>query len=193
ALPCDTVKNAKLNVNSTSLVLSAYSYPTDELKGESNLENSNAAERKEEQRGTPQSELKDPNDIEKIGPSRDDNEREIKWLDVEEPLDLFNLIFWQPFVEITCLAKNKKHELMTFMDGTKEITFKTPYKDPERSKLSSEGHDLLSSRIILSEDDYDIGYRKPIDLEDGFYRDTIKLGPEYVTGWMMKEKLRNSV
>ncbi|GJT25976.1 hypothetical protein Tco_0895913 [Tanacetum coccineum] len=71
---------------------------------------------------------------------------------------------------------------MIFTDGTKEITFKTPYKDPERSGLSSEGHDLLSSKIILSEDDYDKGCRKPSDLEDGFYRDTIKLGSEYVTG-----------
>ncbi|GJY70934.1 hypothetical protein Tco_0474637 [Tanacetum coccineum] len=71
---------------------------------------------------------------------------------------------------------------MTFTDRTKVITFKIPYKDPERSELSSEGHDLLSSRIILSEDEYDRGCRKPFDLEDGFYRDTIKLGPEYVTG-----------
>ncbi|GJW00622.1 hypothetical protein Tco_1555873, partial [Tanacetum coccineum] len=31
------------------------------------------------------------------------------------------------------------------------------------------------------EDDYDRGCRKPSDLEEGFYRDTIKLGPEYVT------------
>ncbi|GKE67362.1 hypothetical protein Tco_1521523, partial [Tanacetum coccineum] len=71
---------------------------------------------------------------------------------------------------------------MTFTDGTKETTFKTPYKDPERSELFSEGHDLLSSRVILSEDDYDRGCRKPSDLEDGFYKDIIKLGPEYVTG-----------
>ncbi|GKB14975.1 hypothetical protein Tco_0848898 [Tanacetum coccineum] len=71
---------------------------------------------------------------------------------------------------------------MTFTNGIKDITFKTPYKDPERSELSCEGHDLLSSRIILSEDDYDRGCRKPSDLEDGFYKDTSKLGPEYVTG-----------
>ncbi|GJX66287.1 hypothetical protein Tco_0300630 [Tanacetum coccineum] len=31
-------------------------------------------------------------------------------------------------------------------------------------------------------DDYDRGYRMPSDLEDRFYRDTIKLGPEYLTG-----------
>ncbi|GJS71255.1 hypothetical protein Tco_0704096 [Tanacetum coccineum] len=70
---------------------------------------------------------------------------------------------------------------MTFTDGTKVITFKIPYKDPERCELSSEGHDLFSSRIILSEDEYNRGCRKLFDLEDGFYRDTIKLGPEYVT------------
>ncbi|GJW32218.1 hypothetical protein Tco_0052250 [Tanacetum coccineum] len=94
---------------------------------------------------------------------------------------LSHVIFGRPFIEIACLAINKKHRLMTFMDGTKEITFKTPYKDPKRSELSSEGHDLLSSRVILSEDDYDRGCRKPSDLKEGFYRDTIKLGPEYVT------------
>ncbi|GJX98199.1 hypothetical protein Tco_0355218 [Tanacetum coccineum] len=34
----------------------------------------------------------------------------------------------------------------------------------------------------VCEDDYDRGCRKPSDLEDGFYKDTIKLGPEYLTG-----------
>ncbi|GJU36575.1 hypothetical protein Tco_1184929 [Tanacetum coccineum] len=95
---------------------------------------------------------------------------------------LSNVVFGRPFLEIVCLAINIKYGLMTFTDGIKEITFKTPYKDPERSELSREGHDLLSSRVILSEDDYDRGCRKPSNLEDGFYRDTIKLGPEYATG-----------
>ncbi|GJR24476.1 hypothetical protein Tco_0973003 [Tanacetum coccineum] len=61
------------------------------------------------------------------------------------------VIFGRPFIEIACLAINRKHKLMTFMNGTKEITFKTPYKDPERRELSSEGHDLLSSRVIFDE------------------------------------------
>ncbi|GKB49366.1 hypothetical protein Tco_0900119 [Tanacetum coccineum] len=95
---------------------------------------------------------------------------------------LSHVMFGRPFIEIACLVIHRKHGLMTFMDGTKEFTFKTPYKDPERSKFSSEGHDFLSSRIILSKDDYDRGCRKPSDLEDGFYRDTIKLGSEYLTG-----------
>ncbi|GJV70787.1 hypothetical protein Tco_1490782 [Tanacetum coccineum] len=102
---------------------------------------------------------------------------------IETDIDpsLSSVVFGRPFVEIACLAINSKYGLMTFTDVIKEITFKTPYKDPQRSELSSEGHDLLSSRVILSEDDNDRGCRKPSDLEDGFYKDTIKLEPEYLT------------
>ncbi|GKD10608.1 hypothetical protein Tco_1190293 [Tanacetum coccineum] len=95
---------------------------------------------------------------------------------------LSHVIFRRPFIEIACLAINRKYNLMTFTYGIKEVTFKTPYKDQERRELSSEGHDLLSSRVILSEDDYDRGCRKSSNLEDGFYKNTIKLGSEYLTG-----------
>nr|GFB49416.1 hypothetical protein [Tanacetum cinerariifolium] len=78
--------------------------------------------------------------------------------------------------------RRRKHVLITFTYIIKEITFKTPYKDPETSESSSEGHDLLSSRIILSEDDHNRGCRRPSDLEDQFYRDTSKLVPEYANG-----------
>ncbi|GJY52218.1 hypothetical protein Tco_0443065, partial [Tanacetum coccineum] len=71
---------------------------------------------------------------------------------------LSQVVFGRPFAEIACLAINRKHGWMTFTDGSREVTFKTSYKDPERSELTSKGHDLLSSRIILSEDDYDRGF-----------------------------------
>ncbi|GJT01570.1 hypothetical protein Tco_0822739 [Tanacetum coccineum] len=47
----------------------------DEQKREGNPKNTNAAERKEEQRDAPQAELKDPTDIKKTGPKRHDEER----------------------------------------------------------------------------------------------------------------------
>ncbi|GJU72303.1 hypothetical protein Tco_1263708 [Tanacetum coccineum] len=156
-----------------------------------------------EQRDTPLLEQKDIIDVDNIGSNKVDEG--VKWLDVEEPLNLVDiseesvyesLIKEMPKCSLNYDFKikkgdtrnlkipsiNRKHGLMTFTDRTKEVTFKTPYKDPERSRLSSEGHDLLSSRVILSEDDYDRGCRKPSDLEEGLNRDTIKLGPEYVTG-----------
>ncbi|GJT59629.1 hypothetical protein Tco_1003162 [Tanacetum coccineum] len=42
--------------------------------------------------------------------------------------------------------------------------------------------DTTEESVYEFEDDYDRGCRKPSDLEEGFYNDTIKLGPEYVTG-----------
>ncbi|GKA95000.1 hypothetical protein Tco_0817038 [Tanacetum coccineum] len=50
---------------------------------------------------------------------------------------LSNVVFRVSFVEITYLAINRKYGLMTFTYGIKEITFKTPYKDPEMSELFS--------------------------------------------------------
>ncbi|GJU93583.1 hypothetical protein Tco_1318339 [Tanacetum coccineum] len=69
--------------------------------------------------------------------------------------------------------------LITFTDGIKEVTFKTPYKDPGMEDLVSEGHDLLSSRVILSEDDYWRGCKKASDLENEFYTYVDKLDPLY--------------
>nr|GEV31274.1 zinc finger, CCHC-type [Tanacetum cinerariifolium] len=94
---------------------------------------------------------------------------------------LSNVVFGRPFIEIACLAIYRKYGLINFIDWIKEITFKTPYKDTEMSESSGEGHDLLSFRVILSEDDYDSECKKPSNLEDGFYKDTSKLGPEYLT------------
>ncbi|GJR29504.1 hypothetical protein Tco_1105736 [Tanacetum coccineum] len=276
ALPRETIKNPKLNINSTTLVLSPRSYPTkdpkcsthihglintitihpkqqnesrdimdeeEEQERDGNPEDTNTIAYIKEQRDTPLLERKDITGVDNLGPNKDD--KGLEWLDVEEPLDLVNtneesvyeslikempkcslnydfkikkgdlinlkipcmignisyvidftilenietnidpslsnVIFGRPFIEIACITINRKHGLMTFTDGTKEITFKTPYKDPKRSELSSEGHDLLSSKVILSKDDYDRGCREPSDLEEGFYRDTIKLGLEYVT------------
>nr|GEV11802.1 hypothetical protein [Tanacetum cinerariifolium] len=95
----------------------------------------------------------------------------IEWLDVEDPLDLVNI------------SKESVYEslIKEMLKCSLNYDFKIK-KDPDRSELSNEGHDLLPSRVILNEDDYDRGCRKPSDLEDGFYRDTIKLGPKYLTG-----------
>ncbi|GKB61085.1 protein kinase-like domain, concanavalin A-like lectin/glucanase domain protein, partial [Tanacetum coccineum] len=292
ALPSDTVKTPKLNVNTTTSVLSARSYPTEDPQCSTHTHGSiNTIVIHPKQQNDSRDGMAEEEEQEREGSNKDDEG--IEWLDVKEPLDLVDtseesvyeslikempkcslnydfrikkgnprnlkipcmichkftanayidvdlpmnimslayynsirkngyeykgrnfvglgrdmhvfvsyivdftileniktnidpslshMIFGRPFIEISYLAINRKHGLMTFIDETKEITFKTPYKDPEKSELSSEGHDLLSSRVILSEDDYDKGCRKPSDLEDEFYKDTIKLGPEYLTG-----------
>ncbi|GJR05894.1 hypothetical protein Tco_0528878 [Tanacetum coccineum] len=82
-------------------------------------------------------------------------------------------------MEITKLTLDREQGLITFMDGVKEVTFKTLYRDSEMDKLTSEGRDLLSSRVILSEDDYSRGCERASDLESRFYKDIDKLGPSY--------------
>ncbi|GJT69409.1 hypothetical protein Tco_1028695 [Tanacetum coccineum] len=202
ALPSDTVKNSKLKVNSTTLVLSSRSYPTEDSqcsthtygsintitihpKQQSNSHKSKAEEEdqkregnpeytdnfahNEQQRDTPQLGMKDTTVVDNLGSNGDDEG--IEWLDVEEPLDLVDTS--EESVYESLIKEMPKCSL--------NYDFRIK-KDPERSELSSEGHDLLLSRIILSEDDYDRGCRKPSDLEDRFYRHTIKLGPEYLIG-----------
>ncbi|GJR15935.1 hypothetical protein Tco_0798587 [Tanacetum coccineum] len=45
--------------------------------------------------------------------------------------------------------------------------------------LTSEGHDLLSSRVILSDDDFRRGCERPSDFKSGFYKDIDKLDSSY--------------
>nr|GEU52405.1 protein kinase-like domain, concanavalin A-like lectin/glucanase domain protein [Tanacetum cinerariifolium] len=79
----------------------------------------------------------------------------------------------------TKLILNKEKRSIMFTDVMKEVTFKTPYKDPEMEELTSEGNDQLSSRVILSDDDFRRGCESPLDLKDIIYIDIDKLGPDY--------------
>ncbi|GKC21453.1 hypothetical protein Tco_1023603 [Tanacetum coccineum] len=100
---------------------------------------------------------------------------------VEANIDpsLSQVVFGRPFVEATKLILDKEKGLITFTDGIKEVTFKTPYRDPEMDDLTSEGHNLLSSWVILSDDDFRRGCESPLDLKNEFYKDIDKLGPSY--------------
>nr|GEV22905.1 hypothetical protein [Tanacetum cinerariifolium] len=101
--------------------------------------------------------------------------------DVEANINpsLSHVVFGQPFMETTKLILYREKGLITFTDEIREVTFKTPYKDSKMSDLTSEGHDLLSSRVILSDDDVRRGCESPLDLENRFYKDFDKLGPSY--------------
>ncbi|GJY13335.1 hypothetical protein Tco_0382644 [Tanacetum coccineum] len=100
---------------------------------------------------------------------------------VEANIDpsLSQVVFSRLFMEITRLTLDRENGLITFTDEMKEVTFKTPYRDLEMDDLTSEGHDLLSSRVILSDDDFRRGCECPSDLENGFYKDIDKLDSSY--------------
>ncbi|GJZ06694.1 hypothetical protein Tco_0540487 [Tanacetum coccineum] len=100
---------------------------------------------------------------------------------VEANIDpsLSQVVFGRPFVETIKLILDREPRLITFTNGIREVTFKTPYRDSKMNDLTSKGHDLLSSRVILSDDDFRRGYESPLDLENGFYNEIDKLGPSY--------------
>ncbi|GKD63226.1 hypothetical protein Tco_1305334, partial [Tanacetum coccineum] len=61
-----------------------------------------------------------------------------------------------------------------------QVVFGRPFLEITKLILDREqGHDLLSSRVILSEDDYSRGCERASDLESRFYKDIDKLGPSY--------------
>ncbi|GJW71603.1 hypothetical protein Tco_0128520 [Tanacetum coccineum] len=105
---------------------------------------------------------------------------------VEENIDprLSQVVLGRPFMETTNLILDREKGLITFTNGIKEVTFKTPYRDLEMDDLTSEEHDILSSRVILSNDDFKRECESPLDLENGFYTDIEKLGPSY--NWKIK-------
>ncbi|GKC84389.1 hypothetical protein Tco_1140106, partial [Tanacetum coccineum] len=100
-LPNDTVKNPKL---STYPVLSPRSYPTEDPQcstivhgsintvticpKQPNPKDTNTMAHNKEQRDTPQLELKDTTAVNNLGP--DSIDEGIKWLDIEETLDLID-------------------------------------------------------------------------------------------------------
>ncbi|GJY25747.1 hypothetical protein Tco_0400473 [Tanacetum coccineum] len=66
------------------------------------------------------------------------------------------VVFGRPFMETTKLILDGEKALIKFIDGTRKVAYETPYKDPKMDDLTSEGHYLLSSKIILSDDDISI-------------------------------------
>nr|GEU47878.1 putative reverse transcriptase domain-containing protein [Tanacetum cinerariifolium] len=97
---------------------------------------------------------------------------------------LSQVVFGRPFVKIIRLTLDKGKGLLTSIDGIKEVTFKTPYRDLKTDSLTSEGHDLLSSRVILSDNDLRRGCKSPWDLKSRFYKDIDKLDSNY--NWKIK-------
>ncbi|GJZ74635.1 hypothetical protein Tco_0639100 [Tanacetum coccineum] len=87
--------------------------------------------------------------------------KEEDWIEYKQPLDLVDV-----------------HNESVY-GSLIEVTFKTPYKDLKMDDLTSERIELLSSRIILSDDDVRRECDRSWDLESGFYKDVEKLGPLY--------------
>ncbi|GKC26170.1 hypothetical protein Tco_1033464 [Tanacetum coccineum] len=204
----------------------------EEQEREGDLEDTNTIAYIEKRRDTTLLERKDITVVGNLGSNKDDEG--IKWLDVEEPLDLVDtskesvyesLIKEMPKcslnydfrikkgnprnLKIPCMIGykftanayinvNLPMNIMSLAYYNSIIKNGYEYRGRNFVGLGRDMHVFVGNMsyvidfTILEniktnidprfEDDYDRGCRKPSDLEDGFYRDTIKLGPEYATG-----------
>ncbi|GJY38843.1 MAK10-like protein [Tanacetum coccineum] len=180
-LPSDTVKNPKLSTSPQQNDSRDSMDEEEKQEREGDLEDTNTLAYIEERRDTPLLERKDIAAVDNLGSNKDDEG--IEWLDVEEPLYLVDTS--EEFVYES--IKEMPKCLLNY-------DFRIKKGDPRNLKIPCMiGHKFTANayidvdlpmniKVILSEDDYDRGCRKPSDLEDGFYKDTIKLGPEYLTG-----------
>ncbi|GKB70698.1 MAK10-like protein [Tanacetum coccineum] len=107
---------------------------------------------------------------------------------IENNIDpsLSNVVFGRPFVKIACLAINTKN-IMSFAYYNSIRMNGYEYMGRNFIVLGMDIHVFVGNMSYgfyhpENEDDYDRGCRKSSDLEDGFYRDTIKLGLEYLDG-----------
>ncbi|GJV53202.1 hypothetical protein Tco_1448943 [Tanacetum coccineum] len=79
----------------------------------------------------------------------------------------------------SCEIRSGPHDTRYCMENAKQdfvdYTSSRNNRVGQMDDLTSDGHDLLSSRVILSEDDYWRGCKRPSDLESRFYKDIDKL------------------
>ncbi|GJY47325.1 hypothetical protein Tco_0436388 [Tanacetum coccineum] len=200
-LPSKTVKNPKL---STSLVLFARSYPVEELQCSTHIHGSN-----KDDEGIEWLDVEEPLDL--VDTSEESvYESLIKEMPKCSLNYDFRIKKGDPRnLKIPCLIGHKfTANAYIDVDLPMNIMSLAYYNSIRKNRYEYKGRNfvglgrnmhvfvgnmsyVINFTILESietnidpsfEDDYDRRCRKPFDLEDGFYRDTIKLGPEYVTG-----------
>ncbi|GKB01148.1 hypothetical protein Tco_0829192 [Tanacetum coccineum] len=86
--------------------------------------------------------------------------------------------------DIHVFIGNMSHVMDFTIFENVEANIEPSLSQPEMDDLTSKGNDLLSSRMILSDDDFRRGCECPSDLKSGFYKDIDKLDSPY--NWKIK-------
>ncbi|GJX94756.1 hypothetical protein Tco_0349342 [Tanacetum coccineum] len=141
ALPSDTVKNPKLNINSTTLVLSDRSYPTEDPQCSTHIHGSintvtihpkqqrdshvdEPAESEEEEKDSPENTNTNPS------ASPDPSISFITEKDICSIIDprLSQVVLGKPFVDISNMTHDPPEGVVRFTNGTDEVAYKMPHK-----------------------------------------------------------------
>ncbi|GJU81543.1 hypothetical protein Tco_1283908 [Tanacetum coccineum] len=173
ALPSDTVKNPKLNVNSTSSKFSARSCPTEDPQCSTHIYNSINTITICPKRS---SKLQNGNFTYVI------NFMIVK--DITSIIDprLSQVVLGRPFVEMSNMTHDPPEGVGRFTNGTDEIAYKMPHKIEQYNSLSDLEREHTKSVYLRCENDKRRGAEYVMSKILGFYKECLKLGPEYVTG-----------
>jgi hypothetical protein len=100
---------------------------------------------------------------------------------IEDYIDprLSQVVFGAPFCEVTSLIVDDLNGIMTFTDGVRRISYQTPYKRKDLKEIDRDGLDMMSSQLILCDEDVRRGCRNISDLSCGFFKDVSNLDKRY--------------
>ena len=104
--------------------------------------------------------------------------------DIRPVIDSFltQVVFGKPFVEVSKMTYDPSLGIVRFKDETDEIAYQMPYKIEQFKGLSNIVNEHKQSVYYRNEEDKRRGVDYVMERILGFYKDCLKLGPEYRTG-----------
>ncbi|GJR07184.1 hypothetical protein Tco_0530168 [Tanacetum coccineum] len=95
---------------------------------------------------------------------------------------LSQVVLGRPFVEISNMTHDPPKDVIRFTNGTNEIAYKLPHKIEQYDSLSDIERVHTKSVYFRNEENKRRGVEYVMSKILGFYKECLELGPEYMTG-----------
>ncbi|GJS18153.1 hypothetical protein Tco_0412625 [Tanacetum coccineum] len=94
---------------------------------------------------------------------------------------LSQVVLGKPFIEISNMTHDPPEGVVRFINGTDEIAYKIPHMIEQYNLLSDLEKEHMKSVYLRNEEDKRRGVGYVMSKILGFYKESLELGPEYVT------------
>ncbi|GJT59854.1 hypothetical protein Tco_1003387 [Tanacetum coccineum] len=95
---------------------------------------------------------------------------------------LSQVVLGRPFVEIANMTHDPPEGVVRFINGTNEVTYKMPHKIEKYDSLSDLEKEYTKSIYHRNKEDKRRGVEYVMSKIQGFYKECLELGPEYLRG-----------
>ncbi|GKD14226.1 hypothetical protein Tco_1198633 [Tanacetum coccineum] len=95
---------------------------------------------------------------------------------------LSHVVLGRPFIEISNMTHDPPEGVVRFTYENNEVAYKMPHKIEQYNSLSNLEKEHTKLVYIRNEEDKRRGVEYVMSRILGFYKECLKLGPEYVTG-----------